>query len=337
MKACEYMKDGQRNIVIVTGDSNSGKTACARNLPVATGEIVLSETVGLNTLRRLHPDWKNLEIQIPPTVSAFYQLIKGYITKRLDWIFVDTISRFYDLLWKEYLEKKKLEPDYCERQIYRYCLQHFDHFLNLLCDVANSGTNVFLSCHLKLNMEGKEENRVTWYTPDLPGQIPTRVARQVAVICRARKPINLQGEHQLYLPIGRDTGKDILGIFDKGPIPNDFSYFLHSGGTGSAAESIAASVSVSAPKVETSNPLSIPTPEPPTLVSLPPQREEKPSRRTIPRSQLNILEMNRKQCNVPEEAVIGWCKDNYGIEDPKNLTAEAFVALTQYVTSFVPF
>jgi len=233
MKASELMSVEVGILSLVYGRSGSGKSYCWGNLNPDTGVAILSEKNSIRTLQRANPEnWGEFEVAYPTTPGDFEAAVDAAVARKGEWIVIDTVTSYYDLIWQAYLAKNELPSDFVEYAIYRHCLHVFEGMLLRVIRAADAGTNVFLISHQKWLKEGDDKKSISWSAPDLPGVLPERVSRRLDVVCRADyRLLGTTQQWRLSLPSGRAAGKDLLGLFDQGAsIENDFRHFLQFGG-----------------------------------------------------------------------------------------------------------
>ncbi len=233
MKASEMMGAGLGILSLTYGRSGSGKSYCWGKLDPTKGVAILSEKNSLRTLQRANPkQWGEFEVACPTSAGDFEKAVDVAVANNGEWIVVDTVTSYYDMIWQEYLEKNELPADYVEYAIYRYCLHVFEGMLLRLLKAADMGCHVFLISHQKWLKEGDDKRSISWSAPDLPGVLPERISRRLDVVCRADyRLLGTTQQWRLSLPSGRAAGKDLLGLFDSGEtIENDFRHFLPYGG-----------------------------------------------------------------------------------------------------------
>lgn len=296
-------------LALVYGRSGSGKTASWGHLPPDKGVVLLSEPNGVRTIKRMFPEsYQNFSIEVPERSADFVNHVKRLIHTEVGWVVIDTVTAYYAKIWDEFLDEKGLAPSEVKYANYAHCLHWFNNFMIRLTDLANSGTAVFLTCHEKWHKEGDDDHAIRWVTPDLPGQLPELVSRRLDVLCRSELvKLGSDVRYRLSLPVGRNAGKDLLGVFDNGPIANDLSSFFHllGGGVGKAISESATQSSIATK-----------TPPPPTS----------PKNR-VPKAQLQLLQSYMVNADVDMQWVKQWCHDNYGKEAPENLTTKQFAQL----------
>lgn len=312
MKISELLDELLGLLVLIYGRSGSGKTAAARNLEPTTGRIITSERNGLRTLKRLQPRFNEYDVRYPRTVKEFHDEVAACVSEPLEWLNLDTVSSYYDMLWQEYLDTKKKQPDEVQRRNYNYCKHWFENLMHLVVDVADSGTHVFMTCHLKWSREGDDKNPIVWSEPDLPGILPERVNRRLDIVARSEyRDMGGKAHYLLRLPVGRSAGKDLLGAFERGPIANDFRHFLQYGGGERHSREVS--------NEQTAPPPSTPSPPAPVSPAL-----------------VKRLKTYCSLADMSEDELAQHCHETYGERDYTHLAPEQFRELLKTIGEKVP-
>ena len=314
----DYLLSTQLGIfVMVYGPSGSGKTKCWGHLPPEEGLAILSEANGVRTIKRMFPDkYQKFEVEFPQCVDDFQKIVAKLIKSPPKWAVFDTVTSYYKMIWDEFLEEKNLKPSEISFNNYRHCMHYFMNFMLRLVDLANQGTNVFMTCHSKWMQEGDDSNKIQWTAPDLPGQLPELVSQRLDVLCFSqRTKAGMETRYRLKIPHGRCAGKDILGVFDgKTSLPNDFSSFLPTVKGGGSASQGPTSSTVTPPR-DAGPPPSLPT----------------PSNRHVPAAHKKLLRSQAEAAGQTEEMLNEHCKVQFGKENIDRLTRRQFDSLQEFV------
>lgn len=199
--------------VLVFGGSGYGKTSSIRSFPKDKTIIICSEPQGLTSLIRF--GWEEARVICPTTSDAFLQAVEDAIQdESARHIVVDTLSQYYELLIKEYVECSGKSPEKIGLDMYRVSGLKFQRVCRRLLDGLAMGKDIVGLVHMNYREDVSGEDKRNIREPALPGQLPQWIARQAALVVRAEKV--RQGKDIRYLLLADGTegdyGKDLFGV-----------------------------------------------------------------------------------------------------------------------------
>ncbi len=207
--------------ILLYGFSGSGKTASVRHLNPESTLIVTCEPHGLATLQRF--GWDSAHVIVPEDGPAFYDAVKEAVSLKMRVCVVDTVSRFHELLEQAFNLRHNVSPDTTDPKISRArfyaCLVGTQALLETVLEVIRCGVTVVLLCHEKART-GEDIFR----RPDIPGQLPEMLCRQMDLVAACtRRRTGSEYHYSIELPED-GIGKDMVGL--SWPLDNDVALLL---------------------------------------------------------------------------------------------------------------
>lgn len=199
--------------IMVYGASGSGKTYSVAEILKSEpkSRYIYNEDAGLVTLKQAGVTKLDAVFAMAP--KEFVEAVDAAVTAELSTVILDTISTFYDIVLRAYLEKEQVKLGEIPRRAYLYAMEWIERILYLCLDCINAGTNVVCLCHERTTTD---EDRVFW-GPALAGQLPERVLRKFHAVVRCvRVTAGTKRRHLFKVPDSPNVGKDLLDIVGHG-------------------------------------------------------------------------------------------------------------------------